>query len=97
MILHIDCISVFIVYCFLFVCFFLYHSLMNKVAHHIATGQVPGEGKCSPFADPTTAHLSSVVKLVTTIKRRAFFFSGKRFATEKKSGKTHRRASLCGS
>jgi len=66
-----------------FVCFFLYHSLMNKVAHHIATGQVPGEGKCSPFADPTTAHLSSVVKLVTTIKRRAFFFSGKRFATEK--------------
>ena len=29
-ILHIDCILVFIVYCFLFV--FLYHSLMNKVA-----------------------------------------------------------------
>jgi len=30
-ILHIDCILVFIVYCSLFV-FFLYHLMMNKVA-----------------------------------------------------------------
>ena len=33
-ILHIDCILVFIVYCF-FVYSFLYHSLMNKVAKQI--------------------------------------------------------------
>ena len=32
-ILHIGCILVFTVYCFLFV-FFLYHSLMNKVAQY---------------------------------------------------------------
>ena len=34
-ILHIDCILVFIVCCFLFV-FSLYHSLMNKVAQNVS-------------------------------------------------------------
>ena len=39
-ILHIDCILVYVVYCFFFVCF-LYHSLMNKVAQNTARQKWP--------------------------------------------------------